>query len=586
MNFKKSGYFLLVGLLTASCAVSKKDLVKTPEPNKIEQTLLTEDQQNEFEYLFIEGLKQKKLGNLTNAVSIFSRCLEIDPNSAVSMFEMANIHFANKDLTSAALLLEKATSIDQANSWYKLLLAQVYQQRRQYEEAAALYNELCKKEPENLEYLYSKAVLLGMAEKYPESIDAYNELEAKLGLVDQIAVAKQQAYLSMGKPEKAFNEINRLIASDPDEPQYYGLLAELYQTTGDRDNALKNYLKILEIDPDNGFVHFSLAGFYQEDNNFEKAFEHIKLAFGNEDLDIDTKMQYYLMQTADPTNSDWTDEQIMELLDILHKVYPDENRIYPIYAEHLIKQNKLEEAREALRQYLETDKSSFEIWWQFLLISNDLLDFERLYTDSKEAIGFFPNHAAIYALNAVAALQLDKYQEALGVLEEGEAYVLDNRSLKIQFEIYKAEANYKLNRVEQAFNAFEEVIKLDPDNFMAMNNYAYYLSVRGESLEKAERLSNRVVQANPNNPTYLDTHAWVLFKRKNYSLAKFYIETALENGGDQNGVLLEHYGDILFMLDEKDKAMENWRKAKDLGEGSEALDQKIRESRYIESQQP
>jgi len=583
MNVKNFGYFLLLGLTLASCATTKTVTVSPPEEKQSQETLLSEDQKNEFEYLFIEGVKQRNLGNVSNAASIFSRCLEIDPKSAVAMYEMGTLHFANKDLTSAALLLEKAVAINPTNKWYKISLAQVYQQRRQYSEAASVYEQLCKMEPDNLEFLYSKAVLLGMAENYKEAIDAYDELEKQTGLTDQISVAKQNLYLKLNEPEKAFEEINRLIEADPEEPQYYGLMAELYQSQGDNENALKYYNKILEIDPGNGFVHFSLSGFYIQQDDFDKAFEEAKLAFKSDELDADTKIQYYMMQTAQADKSDWTDTQIDELLDILHDEYPDDNRMFAIYADHLVRQNKLPEAKDYLKKYLETDKSSFEIWWQYLLISNDLQDWPSLYSDSKEALELFPNQAALYALNAVAALQLEKYEEALKVVEEGENYAGDNVNLKIQLAIYKAEANYKLKNIDEALQAYEDVIKMDPENFMAMNNLAYYLSVQGRNLDKAERFSNKVVQANPTNPTYLDTHAWVLFKRKDYSLAKFYIESALENGGNDNAVLVEHYGDILYMLGEKQKAVEEWKKAQHLGKGSGVLSQKIKELRYIES---
>ncbi len=583
MNIKKFGYLALTGALLASCASSKQQVASPPVTVSSNETLLTDDQKNEFEYLFIEGIKQKKLGNLAGAVSIFSRCLEIDPQSAVAMYEMGTLHYANKDLTSAALLLEKSVSIAPENKWYKLSLAQVYQQRRQFVEAADLYSQLSKLEPDNVEFLYSRAVLLGMAEKYDEAIVAYNEMEKKIGINDQLSVAKQNLYLQMGKPEKAFDEINKLIASNPNEPQYYGLLAELYQAQGDGENAMKYYNKILEMDPENGFVHFSIAGFYQQEGDYNKAFDHIKKAFNSEQLDADTKIQYYLMQTAQPGQSDWTDEQIDELLSILQTNYPDDNRMLAIYAEHMVRQNKLEEARTYLGRYIETDKSNFEIWWQYLLISNDMEDWQRLYDDSKESIELFPNQGPLYALNAVAALQLEKYDEALKVIGEGETYAAQNQNLLVQFAVYKAEANYKLKNIDLALAAYEDVIKLDPENYMAMNNYAYYLSIAGKNLDKAEQMSSRVVQANPNNATYLDTYAWVLFKRQNYSLAKFYMESALENGGNDNAVLVEHYGDILFMLGEKDKAMEEWKRAQQMGDGSNVLNDKISQGRYIES---
>jgi tetratricopeptide (TPR) repeat protein len=217
-----------------------------------------------------------------------------------------------------------------------------------------------------------------------------------------------------------------------------------------------------------------------------------------------------------------------------------------------------------------------------LLISNDLLDFKGIYADSEKAIELFPNQPNLYGLRAVACLQLEKYTEALDVLKEGEPYILDNKPMKISFDLYRAEANYKLDRVEEAFKAFDDVISLDPENWLAMNNYAYYLSLRNENLEKAEELGSRAVRANPENPTYLDTYAWVLFMRKDYSLAKFYMDTAMKNGGDKNGVIVEHYGDILFMLGEKDKALEQWKGALKSGEGSKLLSEKIKQGRYLD----
>ncbi len=592
MQLKRITYLLPIVFLFASCTSVKQPVTTTAVKKTIQETQLTEEREKEFEYLFIEGLKQKNLGKLQSAVSLFSRCLEIDPNSAVAMYELANLHYANKDITSAALLLEKAIEIIDSHpndnpdhKWYKLMYAQISQQRNEFGKAAAIFEELHSIEPENLEYLYMIAVNYGAAKQYENSIDAYNRLEEKIGLNEQLAIAKQQAYIGLEKPEKAFDEIFKLIDSDPDEPQYYGLLAELYQSQGDEENALKNYRKILEIDPDNGFVHFSFASHYIEKGDKETAFDHIKKAFESKSLEADTKIQYYMLQTVDPKNAEWDNEQISTLLNILYKTHPDDNRMYTMFAEHLIRQEKLVEAREYLRKYLETDQSSFVIWQQMLFLSNDLLDFESLRKDSRKAIELFPNQAVLYALNAVACLQLDKSEEVLEAIAEGETYLLDNIQMKVQFEMYKAEANYKLGNIQEAFKAYDEVVTLDPNNHMAMNNYAYYLSLRGESLEKAERLSGKVVQENPDNPTYLDTYAWVLFKRKNYSLARFYIESAINNGGEANAVLIEHYGDILYMLGEKDKAIEKWKKAVELGEGSTVLEQKVKELRYIEEKE-
>lgn len=583
MKNRYLAYFAVISVLSISCATAQKR-VKSPVATKpaVEENSISEDDKNEFEYTFIEGLKQKMIGNQQAAIALFSKCLTINPNSSSAMFELAKIHSGNGDMTSSSLLLEKAIQIEPENKWYKVLLAQIYEQGKQFKLAADLYQQLYQLNPDNLEYLYMNAALLSSAKEYDRAIEVYNTLEKKVGINDQIAVEKEQIYQAAGKKKEALAELQKLIDFNPQEPRYYGLMADYYLSEKDEVNALKYYMKILEIDPNNGFVLFSLTSFYREKEDKEKAWEYARKAFQNKSAEVDTKIQFYLMITAGPDKPFFTDDQISELVDILVKTNPDDFRVYTVYAEYLISKGKLVEAREQLRKVLETQKDNYMIWERMILISNDLLDFKSIYTDSEKALTLFPNQVTLYGLKAVACLQLEKYDEALEILKEGEPYLLDNKIMKIQFGLYQAEAYYKLNRVEEAFKAFDEVITLDPENWMAMNNYAYYLSVRNENLAKAEELSSKAVRANPENSTYLDTYAWVLFMRKDYSLAKFYMETAMKNGGDKNGVITEHYGDILMMLGEKEKAIEEWKKALELGEGTKFLSEKIKQERYLD----
>ncbi len=583
MRNRYLAYCAVVSVLASSCGTAQKQ-VKSIVVTKpaVEEKSISDDDKNEFEYTFIEGLKQKMIGNQQAAISLFSKCLAINPNSSSAMFELAKIHSGNGDMTSSSLLLEKAIKIDPENKWYKVLLAQIYEQGKQYKQAADLYQQLYLHDPENLEYLYMNAALLSSAKEYDQAIEVYNNLEKKVGINDQISVEKQQIYQAAGKKKEALAELQKLIDFNPKEPRYYGLMADYYLSEKDDVNALKYYMKILEIDPENGFVLFSLTSFYREKEDKEKAWEYAKKGFMNKTVEVETKIQFYLMITAGPDKPFFTDDQIIELVDILVKTNPEDFRVYTVYAEFLISKGKLAEAREQLRKVLETQKDNYMIWERMILISNDLLDFKSIYTDSEKALDLFPNQPTLYGLKAVACLQLEKYDEALEILKEGEPYLLDNKIMKIQFGLYRAEAYYKLNRVEEAFKAFDEVITLDPENWMAMNNYAYYLSVRNENLEKAEELSSKAVRANPENSTYLDTYAWVLFMRKDYSLAKFYMETAMKNGGDKNGVIIEHYGDILIMLGEKEKALEQWKKALATGEGTKFLSEKIKQGRYLD----
>lgn len=583
-NINWLGFVVLLGLFV-SCSGGKK-IAKQEAVNKIETTLvepeLEEQKQKEFEYLFVEALKQKMFGNAQKAIQLLSSCLEIDPNSSAAMFELANIHAANNDFTSSSLLLEKAISINSENKWYKLLLAQIYQQIKKFSEAAEIYSQLLQNEPENLEYHYTKAMLLSNAQKFDEAIQAYNIMEQKTGVNEQISIAKQQLYVSADKTDEAFKEIFKLIEFSPGEAKYYGLLADLYQSQGDSENALKNYNKILMMDPENGFVHFSLANYYLEQGDEIKSFEETQKGFLSDAVDIQTKLQLYMMLSANQEKSKLTDEKEEQLIQLLLEKHPDEFLVHTVYAENLLKKNKLPEARTVLLRALEIETNDYTLWERVLFIDNDLQDWDGLYKHSLQTVELFPNQPQVYFLNAVACIQLEKYNETISISDEGLDYVVDNPQLEGQFLMLKGEAVYKLNRLEEAFKLFDKAVELDQENYIALNNYAYYLSISGKDLDKAERMSGKVVERFPDNSTYLDTHAWVLFKKGNYTLAKFYMESAINNGGENNPTLLEHYGDILFMLEKLEEASQFWEKAKNNGGSSEVLKRKIREQKYFE----
>lgn len=547
-----------------------------------QETELDEENQKKFEFLFVEALKQKMFGNNQEAIRYLSSCLEIDPNSSAAMYELAKVHASNNDYTSSALLLEKAISLNPDNKWYKILLAQIYQQSNQLAKSAEIYDQLLQKDPENLEYLYRKAILLSNAKKTNEALQTYNRLEEKVGVSEQISVAKQQLYVSEGNFDKALEEIEKLIDTNPRDPKYYGLLADLYLNQGDSTNALKYYRKIQEIDPDNGYVHFSLANYYLQQGEIEKSFKETKNGFRSNTIDIQNKLQLYMMLTENPGKSKIGNEQEDVLINILLEQYPNEFLVHTVHAESLLKKGNLKEARAELLKALKIEKNDYMIWERVLFLDNDLQDWQGLYEHSTTAMELFPNQPQVYFLNAIASVQLEKYEETISVSEEGLDFVIDNPQMEGQFLMLQGEALYKLNQVQEAFKLFDKAVDLDKENHIALNNYAYYLSLYGENLDKAERMSGKVIERFPDNPTYLDTHAWVLFKKGNFSLAKFYMESALNNGGAENETLLEHYGDILYKLDKIDEAVEYWKKAKENGGDSEILDRKISEQKYLE----
>ncbi|QZE14000.1 tetratricopeptide repeat protein [Halosquirtibacter laminarini] len=574
------GATFMLGLISCSTNKGITSSKKVDTKKTQIETKLSEEMSLQFEYLFIEGLKQRMLGNFEGATALFSKCLEIDPKSAVSMYELATIHIAKKDITSALGLLEKAYKLEPGNDSYAMLLAQVYEQRKRYDLAADIYEQLVEKYPSNIDYIYRNAALYTSSNQYEAALDMYNKLEKEMGLNERISVAKEQIYLAIKKPKKARQEIQRLIDSNPTETKYYGLMADLYLKENNREKALEYYNKVLEIDPKDGFVHISLANYYREGKDNKKALFHIKEAMRSTTLDINTKIQMFLLITSTKNNFGISDKVKESILEDMIAANPSESKPHALYAEYLIQQEKYKKADEQFRFAIDLEGSNYIYWERIIMIDNQLLDWDKMKVDSDEAIKRFPDQPLLYVFKSLTFLQDKMYKEMIPLLEKAESISTVSKSTLSQIYTYKAEALYNLKKYEEAWKAFDKVIEIDPTNYMAMNNYAYYLSLKNEQLEKAERLGGLVVEKNPDNPTYLDTYAWVLFIKKDYRLAKFYMNMAIENNKDKNPTLFDHYGDILYFLGDIEKAVQNWEKAKDGGVDSPILEKKIKDKKY------
>lgn len=575
-------FILLFSCKTQQQSVKKAVPEAVTENESKGHSLLTEDQKQQFQYLFIEGIKQRTLGKADEAIKIFSRCLEMDPSSSAAMYEIANIHLARGDFQSAMMMLERAVSLNPQNQYYQILLAKMYQQNKLFEKAAITFGVLSGLAPDNTEYPLLRADMFNLAGKQDKALACYNELEKKWGTIEPIALGKQAIYLKQGKKTEAYHEVENLIAKFPGETKYYGMLADMYLADSVMDKSLENYNKVLQFKPDDGFVQFSLFNYYRVAKDYSKAYDHLRKGFSNSNLEVETKIQMYmlLLQSEDHR---LTDKQQLELINILIAKHVDDEKPRALLAEYYLSKKLYKEAREQLRLVVEINKGNYAYWERLLYVDNDLLDWKSLSSESKEAIKYFPEQPVLYILDAVALIQLGNYQDIFAVLDSAEVNAANNTQILSQIYTYRAEAFYRQKNFNEAYKWFDKVVQIDPQNYLAMNNYAYYLSLRSTKLDVAEKLSNLVVQNNPNNATYLDTYAWVLFKKKDYPLAKFYMESALSNSTEENPVLVEHYGDILFFLNDKEKAVQQWEKSLKMGNKSKVLPEKIKKVIFLES---
>jgi tetratricopeptide (TPR) repeat protein len=188
-----------------------------------------------------------------------------------------------------------------------------------------------------------------------------------------------------------------------------------------------------------------------------------------------------------------------------------------------------------------------------------------------------------------SALYMKKnYRQALTVLNEGISYIsTDNTPLVSLFYGQIGDLYYQLGNKKEAYNAYDKALEYNENNILVLNNYSYFLSLDNKELDRAEQMCGRCIIAQPNNSTYLDTYAWIFFKKGNLAKAKLYIENAVRNGGGESADILAHYGDILFKAGNTEKAVEQWTKALEIktedGEtDTKNLKRKIKKKKYFE----
>jgi tetratricopeptide (TPR) repeat protein len=209
-------------------------------------------------------------------------------------------------------------------------------------------------------------------------------------------------------------------------------------------------------------------------------------------------------------------------------------------------------------------------------------DFKQAIEDGETALLIFPNQAPLYLYTGIAYSQVQKYEKAVSYLKNAASLEVEDKNIQGQVYASLGDAYHAMKRYKESNQAYDKALELLPDNTYALNNYAYYLSLRGESLNKAEQMSRRSIQLEPDNPSFEDTLAWILFRNKDYPEARIWIEKSISGEKRKNSTQLEHYGDILYHLGDKSSALNAWKKAKEAGSKSDILDRKINEKKYFE----
>ena len=380
-----------------------------------------------------------------------------------------------------------------------------------------------------------------------------------------------------------FHEIESLVAEYPMDSRYQVVLGDVYMQNGKKEEAYNMYRKVLDAEPDNAMAMYSLASYYEETGQKDLYQQQLDTLLLNKKVPSETKLnvmrQFVVQNEQDGKDS----TRVISLFDRILEQEPDDAGIPMLYAQYLLSKGMNKEAFPVLRQVLAIDPTNTAARMMLLGEAVRKEDYNDVIDLCEAGVETNPEMLEFYFYLAIAYNQAERTDNVISICQKALTQITADSKKEVVSDFYSilGDAYHTKDLNTEAYAAYDSALVYNPSNIGALNNYAYYLSVERRNLDKAEEMSYKTVKAEPDNATYLDTYAWILFEKGNYAEARLYIDDAMKSDGGKSDVIVEHCGDIYYMTGDVDKALEYWNQALKIGSKSRTLQEKIRKKKYI-----
>lgn len=585
----KIGWLFVTVLMLTSCGGIRsvrtaKTTAKADGASLMKETLLSAEQQRKYDYFFLEAMRMKGKNEYDAAFGLLQHCLDINPTASSALYEISQYYMFLRQVPQGQAALEQAVAFAPDNYWYSQGLVSLYQQQNELDKAAALLEKMVTRFPSKQDPLFSLLDIYSRQEKYNDVISTLNRLEKRLGKNEQLSMEKFRIYLQMKDDKKAFQEIESLVQEYPMDMRYQVILGDVYLQNGKKQEAYDAYQKVLAVEPDNPMALFSMASYYEQTGQKELYQQQLDTLLLNKKVTSDTKISVMRQVIAENEQSSAKDStQVIELFDRMMKQDMDDPQIPMLYSQYLLSKNMEQEAVPVLEQVVDLDPTNKAARLMLVSAAVKKEDYKQIIKVCEPGIEATPDALELYYYLAIAYHQAEQGDSVLSVCNRALEHITPDTRKEVVSDFYSimGDIYHTKKQMTEAYAAYDSALVYNPSNIGALNNYAYYLSVERRDLDKAEEMSYKTVKAEPNNSTYLDTYAWILFEKGNYAEARIYIDNAMKNDGEKSDVIVEHCGDIYFMTGDVEGALNYWKKALEMGSESKMLKQKIEKKKYI-----
>ena len=537
-----------------------------------------------FKYFYLEAINQQNKGNYAAAFDLLNHCQEINPNAAEVYFMRSAYYSMLKNDSLMVADIERAAALNPTNTTFMERLGQIYIGMGKFPKAIETYEKIFANTRDRDDVLNILIQLYDRQKDYDNMLRTIDRLESLEGSSEEITLARMRVLALKGDKEAELAELKSLSEKHPNDMNYHVMMGNWLLQNDRADEALKEYDYVLKMEPDNLMAQMSMLDYYRNVGEDSLANDLQEKMLINEDTPINSKMTLMRKVVADNEQEGGDSTQV---LDLFHRILAKPQKttdMHELYAAYMtLKKMPQDSINQALRDALEIAPDNAGVRLELIQAEWSKKNFDEVIRLSRAAQEYNPDEMAFYYFMGLAHFQKDERDEALNSFQRGVAQINESSNKEIVSDFYAIMGDilHEKGREKEAYAAYDSCLQWKPDNIGCLNNYAYYLSEQGKDLQRAEQMSYRTIKAEPQNSTYLDTYAWILFMQERYEESKLYIDQAVQNDSTVSAVILEHAGDIHAKVGEMDKALDFWRKARDNGSDSKVLIRKIKLRKYL-----
>lgn len=537
-----------------------------------------------YDRFFIDAMLQRQKGNNDAAFDLLKHCVHIRPEAPEAYFFLAQYYMSLKQNDKAIECFKKAADLEPDNSTYLETLAKAYVTNDNDSLAIGTLEKIVEKETGRIDILEMLVQLYQNRADYDNTIKTLDRLETLEGKNERLTYAKSEIYSLTGDKKAAINEMKKLADQYPNDLNYRGMYGDALLMNGREKEAFDIYTGILKAEPDNYRAQLSMRAYYKQKDMAADADSMTMQLLLNKNTGDDARVYIMRQEIAESENGGGDSTKILRLFDRMMAQPQASTDIAILYATYMsLKKMPQEKIEAVLEKVLAQTPDNAAARLQLVAYAWQRDDLDRVIELCKAARQYNPDEMAFYYYEGMAHFRKDDNDSALNAFQNGISVISEHSDPDIVSDFYAVMGDllYEKGRAAEAYAAYDSCLQWKDDNIGCLNNYAYYLSVNGDSLDKAEKMSYRTVKAEPKNATYLDTYAWILFMQGRYAEAKIYIDQAVQNDSDSSAVILEHAGDIHAKAGDIDGAVELWARAAAKDPANKLLARKIRQRKYI-----